>query len=323
MDSSEFLKCRVQLTRHERGSWYSTHKTEMNLQVSDDSVKMTRRLIYVTVQWIRRIQPTSQSIRHQLWHLIMQPKSHQDVSYWWKEQEVSLYFTRLVQNFSEHFSRVLLPTAYVVRTSVCPHRGWGGTPARSRRGVGVVTPARSSRGCTPVGVPHLGYPHPPVRPGGGYPCWGYPPSYLAWGVPHLGYPHQTWPGGYPDVGYPTLGTPSDLTRGYPRWGTPSDLARGYPRWGTPSPIRPGWGYPSGGGYPSSGTPLSDLARGVPHPRCHPPPSPPRSNLGGGGPHLVHDNRWSTWYATVGMPLAFTQEDFLVSGIKFHAVMIFE
>ena len=25
-----------------------------------------------------------------------------------------------------------------------------------------------------------------------------------------------------------------------------------------------------------------------------------------------DNRWSTWYAAVGMPLAFTQEDFLVN-----------
>ena len=50
MNSFEFPKCRVQRTHHERGGWFLTHKTEMNLQVSDDSVKMTRRRIYVTVQ---------------------------------------------------------------------------------------------------------------------------------------------------------------------------------------------------------------------------------------------------------------------------------
>ena len=76
--------------------------------------------------------------------------------------------------------------------------------------------------------------------------------------------------------------------------------RGYPgqvQWeGTPPLVPPcctWWGVPLVGG----GTP---------------PRVPPHQTwLGGypwqGVPHL----RWSTWYAAVGMPLAFTQEDFLV------------
>ena len=72
---------------------------------------------------------------------------------------------------------------------------------------------------------------------------------------------------------------------------------GYPsEGGTPTwPGRGGrsrWGYPPAqvqmGGYPLAG---------VPPPRQGVPP--------------VQDNRWSTWYTAVGMPLAFTQEDFLV------------
>ena len=85
-----------------------------------------------------------------------------------------------------------LPTAYVVRregyvlTRVCLSVDtWGGTPARS------------SRGGTPGGVPQ-------------------------WGVPHLGYPPVEPGRGYPDCGgYLTSGSPppSDLARkGLPRWG---------------------------------------------------------------------------------------------------------
>ena len=99
--------------------------------------------------------------------------------------------------------------------------------------------------------------------------------------PNLGYPCQRgypnvgvpWPGGTPPE-VPHLGYPlSDLAGGYLNWrGT---LMGGYPTSATP-PVRLGWvGYPDGG-YPTS------------------------------------DNRWSTWYAAVGMPLAFTKEDFLIS-----------
>ena len=41
------------------------------------------------------------------------------------------------------------------------------------------------------GVPHLGYLPTPLRPGRGYPCWGYPTS---------GTPHCTWLGGTPARG---------------------------------------------------------------------------------------------------------------------------
>ena len=62
---------------------------------------------------------------------------------------------------------------------------------------------------------------------------------------------------------------------------------------------PCWGYPTSSascqtwGLPHLGYPSSDLVRGYP---------------AGGYPTSV--NRWSTWYAAMGMPLAFTQEDFL-------------
>ena len=106
------------------------------------------------------------------------------------------------------------------------------------------------------------------------------------------------------------------------------------RGGTPARFRQGevpqpGGVPEpgpGGGYPTSGTPPpSDLAgggtltggylaggypnRGVPHLR-YPPVRPGQGGVprpgGGGGTPLS-----STWYAAVGMPLVFTQEDFLV------------
>ena len=80
-------------------------------------------------------------------------------------------------------------------------------------------------------------------------------------------------------GYPTSGSPH----------SPSDLTGRVPQWGVPH-LR----------YP----PLLDLAGGVPHLRY--PPLSCRTWPGGGVPHLG-----STWYAAVGMPLAFTQEHFLV------------
>ena len=78
--------------------------------------------------------------------------------------------------------------------------------------------------------------------------------------------------------------------------------------GYPSQVQAGGGYLDGGN-PTPGTPLSDFGGGTP-PRV--PPSPHRTWPGGtptGGwlPHLG-----STWYAAVGMPLAFTREDFLVT-----------
>ena len=101
-----------------------------------------------------------------------------------------------------------------------------------------------------------------------------------------GYPCQVWQGGTP----PHV-PPVRPSQGYPDWGVPH---LGYP------PIRPVWGVPwqgvPNGGYPTLGTPLV------------------RPGRGGGVPHLIQDNRWITWYAAVGMPLAFTQEDVLVRNI---------
>ena len=97
-------------------------------------------------------------------------------------------------------------------------------------------------------------------------------------------------------GYP----PSDLARGYPcrgggspTLGTPCQTwLGGTPAWGTPPQVPP---LDLAGGdliYPTSGTPCQTWPGGYP---CW------------GVPHLG----WSTCYAAVGMPLAFTQEDFLV------------
>ena len=106
--------------------------------------------------------------------------------------------------------------------------------------------------------------------------------------PHLGggYPVQVQPGGYPSQvqvgGYPTLGTPCQT-----------------------------WS----GGYPTLGPPPSDLAGGSTPPQVPPPVrpwiTPPHVRPGRGVPRQGDTPPSSTWYAAIGMPLAFTQEDFLV------------
>ena len=82
-------------------------------------------------------------------------------------------------------------------------------------------------------------------------------------------------------------------------GTP---AGGYPTLGKP-PVHPHRTWP--GGYPTSGTPPSDLVGGVPSAGGYPTSGPPPHQTWLGG-YPTSGNRWSTWYATVGMPLAFTQ-----------------
>ena len=160
--------------------------------------------------------------------------------------------------------------------------------------------------------------------GGGVPGqvqMGGIPAKSTGGYPISGTPHQTWlgvplPGGYPTLGNPPIG---------PGQGGNPARGGGYPTSGNP-PIGPTWG------YPTSGTPLSDLAQVVPHLRYLPPPHQtwlgeysywggtpsrvtPHHTWPGGVPlpggYPTSGNRWSTWYAAVGMPLAFTQEDFLV------------
>ena len=111
--------------------------------------------------------------------------------------------------------------------------------------------------------------------------------------PHPGRGGDTPARGTPVGGYPTSGTPNRTWPG----GT---LARGwgYHTSGTPHQTWPGGGVPHLR-YP----PLSDLARGVPqlgYPSIRP-------GRGGGGVYPTSGNGWST---AVGMPLAFTQEDFL-------------
>ena len=130
----------------------------------------------------------------------------------------------------------------------------------------------------------------------------------------MGYPIPGLDGGYPisvGGGYPISG-----------WGgTPSQVrgTQGIP------PARSGWGSTQSTPHPDlgSGTPHLDLGRGTPYLRW----GPPYLDLGQGTPHL----RWgtpplpemgypppitqssiaSTCYAVGGVPLAFTQEDFLV------------
>ena len=137
-----------------------------------------------------------------------------------------------------------------------------------------------------------------------------------WGVPHPadgrgGYPIQlvvggtpawTWMGGY--LGYPLAGGPHPgyPLAGGPTWGTPQQgephlwypLAGG-PTQGTPAG-GPTWGtIPPGRGSPTWGTPHRGTPPGVP------PPPPPTSTA-------------CTCYTVGGMPLAFTQEDFLVNNL---------
>ena len=122
-----------------------------------------------------------------------------------------------------------------------------------------------------------------------------------------GTPSQVWMGGYPILG---------LDRGIPHprsgWGVPQVWTEGYPRSGrgVPHP-RSGWGVP----HPRSGqkvTPWLGLD-GVP------PPTPgldevlpqPEDWLGYPLPPIGQSSIASTCYAASGMPLAFTQENFLV------------
>ena len=127
-----------------------------------------------------------------------------------------------------------------------------------------------------------------TRGGGGTPArsrWGrVPQPGPGGGIPlPRGVPWQTW------LGVPWWGGVPHL----------SDLAGGYPDGGTPPRV----------------TPLLDLAGGGTPPQVHPCQTWPGGgypNRGGGVPHLG-----STWYATVGMPLAFTQEDFLVLKSKLN------
>ena len=113
------------------------------------------------------------------------------------------------------------------------------------------TRARSRWGDTRPG-PTRGVPHPDAARG--YPShvqWGtsvrgvphlrYPPLDLAGGVPHLPI-GPGWRDSPPRVPqHQTWGGDSPCWGGYPTSGTPpSDLARGYPTLGTP-PVKSGWG----------------------------------------------------------------------------------
>ena len=107
-----------------------------------------------------------------------------------------------------------------------------------------------------------------------------------------GYPSQIQQAG----GYPSQIQVGGVLQPGPGGGYPSQVqAGGYPNGGVPHlrypPIGPGRGVPQLGGTPPRVPPPVDLCRGLPQ-RGGTPPS-------------------STWYAAVGMPLAFTQEDFLV------------
>ena len=76
---------------------------------------------------------------------------------------------------------------------------------------------------------------------------------------------------------------------------------GVPKVGYP----PRLGLTGGGVYLRRGTPLGQVWWGVPEDGY------PTSRDGITPPPPLQDNRWSTWYAALSMPLAFTQEDFLV------------
>ena len=180
---------------------------------------------------------------------------------------------------------------------VSPHVG-GGIPQSGRLGGYPIPglaggyPSQVWMGGTwgtPLDQVRMGYP-PPDQVRMGYPPghWtGYPPGLGQDGVPPWpgldGVPPWTWDGVPPDqvrMGHP----PDQVWMGYPLdlgWGTPRPGQDGAPPWpgldGVPP--RPGTGYPPrpGMGYP-----------------------PPNWDIA------------STCYAAGGMPLAFTQEDFLVT-----------
>ena len=121
----------------------------------------------------------------------------------------------------------------------------------------------------------------------GTPPGGYPVRYPPWGGP------GTPPGGYP-VRYPPRGA-----RYPPRGGTwPGTPPGGYPVRYPPRGVQ----VPPRGGT-RSGTPPGGVPSQVP-PRGGPGQVPPSGGVPG------QDNRRSTHYTAGGMPLAFTQEDFL-------------
>ena len=164
--------------------------------------------------------------------------------------------------------------------------------------------------------------------------WGYPIQLMGggtlsqvWmGVPHPasgGTPSQVWTGGYPIQ--PMGGTPSQVWMGWPHPADGGylipDLAEGYhiQLMGVPY-LRSRWGYPISG--LDRGVPLWPGLDGVPPwPGLDgvPPsgqdwmgyPPPPQPELDGVPPHR-QSSIVSTCYVAGGMPLAFTQQDFLVS-----------
>ena len=119
-----------------------------------------------------------------------------------------------------------------------------------------------------------GGPHPIPGLAGGYPI---PDLAGGGGVPHPrsgqgGTPSQVWPGGYP---YPDL------------------------RWGTPPPhLDLGWG--------TRPTQTWDGVPPLPRPGTGYPPT-----WDGAPPLITHSSIATTCYVAGGVPLAFTQEDFLV------------
>ena len=238
-----------------------------------------------------------------------------------------MFQTYRVGTLASDFAAFLyLPPAYVVRgkvmfwhPSVClstfaggvshPRSGWGGYPI----------PGLARRGGTPSQVwPGGGDTPSQVWPEGG----GGTPSQVWPGGGDT--PSQVWLGGYPIPGLDrggTLGTPLPSWLGtgspWPGMGYPLNLGWGTPlTWdGVPPPPDLGWGTPQPGtGYPP------DLGQGTPQPGMGYPPrpgawvSPPDLGLGTPqdlGPGTSPLSIASTWYVAGGMPLAFTQEDFLV------------
>ena len=165
------------------------------------------------------------------------------------------------------------------------------------------------------GVPWWGGTLP--GPAGGVPCWGYPGwggtlggtlpgparGVPCWGYPGGGVPCQVQPGGYPAGG--------TLVGGYPArssWGVPCQVQLGGVTLPSPAGGVPwlGVGVPCRGGYPGWGsTQLGQHREYLLHGG--------RSAGGypGGGGYPVRTTG-STCYTAGGMPLTFTQEDFLVT-----------
>ena len=214
-------------------------------------------------------------------------------------------------------SNSLLPPAFRrngegnVFIGVCPFTPTGG---------GGSTPSKVwTVGCTPScwwgGGPIPGLdgevPHPRSR-------WGVP-ILLIRGVPHprsgQGVPHPADGGGFPipglDRGYPIL----LMGGGYPIPGLDGGVP--HPRLGLGVPILLMGGTPSqvwtGGSHPRSGwgTSLSRTGCGTPWPRLDGVISPPPQSKTGWGRRRPPVSKASTCYATGGVPLALTQEDFLV------------